>query len=471
MSLEITYINRRIEFLDAEYTPERQAQYATVTRLYNRTLGPVLSVNLFPPGPADLSMYGTSCAHTPAGQVIRDLTCKSFPLDVLGVPVGGKGASMRQAFLGALGEASERLLAIFHSSGVMHSAELATYSQLRQQGRRALGPSEIPLFAREQYGLELGFVPFEPDTPICWIEGRDLFTAEPVLAPAQLVLFYWISKPGEAKIGYATSGGLVFHPDRLQAILYGIYENIERDAINLRWYCAMPPKKVQIDLNAFLRRYAGLNHPRMSTPAIPVMKLLLNTVDIEIPVFTALTIDEARRSHLLLAGGGAWAQKERAMIQAIFEIGQMQIGYKLFPHAWDNIRPDSTVSELTDFYYATIYYGFIENLPKLDWYVEGGDEIPWDDVPTVEARSAAEEYEIVSTCLRRHGVHPVVFDISSACWPGLSVTKVFMPQLTLAHIPSHPYLGHPRYYRIPAKMKFADEMTFDKLTKNPLPFP
>src|SRR5262249_10429523 len=128
---------------------------------------PVLGIGLFPPEPIDLSMYGTSCGHVPVGQLIRDVTYKTSALDILGVPVGGKGPSMRQALLGALGEGAERLLAILHSSGVAHSAELTTYSRLVQQGRRALGPSDIPLFAPEQYRPELGFVPFEQETSVC----------------------------------------------------------------------------------------------------------------------------------------------------------------------------------------------------------------------------------------------------------------------------------------------------------------
>jgi ribosomal protein S12 methylthiotransferase accessory factor len=292
------------------------------------------------------------------------------------------------------------------------------------------------------------------------------------MAPAQLVLFYWNHKLREARIGYATSGGLVFHPDRKRSILYGIYENIERDAINLRWHCRMPPREVKVDLVEFLRDHAALSHPRMSTNSILPIRVLLNTLDIPIPVFSAVTLDRSRTRNMLLAGGGAWSEKERALTQAIFEIGQMQIGYKLFPRAWDNIRPNSQISELVDFYHAPIFYGSVENLPLLNWYVFDGPPVSWDEVPTIAARDVDEEWEIVMPLLRERSINPIVFDFSSACWPGLSVTKVFMPQITFAHIPSHPYFGHPRYYEVPKRVGASDRaLNWSDLLTRPLPFP
>jgi ribosomal protein S12 methylthiotransferase accessory factor len=189
-------------------------------------------------------------------------------------------------------------------------------------------------------------------------------------------------------------------------------------------------------------------------------------------VFTAITLDRSRRDRAMLAGGGAWSQKDRALTQAIFEIGQMRTGYNLFPHAWDHIRPDSTLPELTDFYYAPVYYGHVQNISKMDWYVNGNQTIPWAQVPTTAARNADEEYEMMIGWLRDNNFSPLLFDFSAACWPGTFVTKVYMPQLTQAHVPSHPYLGHPRYYEIPQKTGMADHrLELHDLVADPLPFP
>jgi ribosomal protein S12 methylthiotransferase accessory factor len=177
MGLTSTYLNDRIEFFDAVYGPERQAQYSSLPRLYNRTLGPVQGISLHRPGALDLSMYGTTCDHTPTGYIVRDLLGKGASSDILPIPIGGKGASMQQALLGNLGEAAERLLATLHSSVAMEQVEFATHAELVRRGKRALGPAEIPLFALEQYrDPGFAFVPFESDTPLWWVEGRELLT-------------------------------------------------------------------------------------------------------------------------------------------------------------------------------------------------------------------------------------------------------------------------------------------------------
>jgi ribosomal protein S12 methylthiotransferase accessory factor len=473
MELASTYLNGRIEFFDAVYGPERHAQYTSLPKLYNRTIGPVRGISLHRPSMLDLSMYGTSCDHTLTGYIVRDLLGRGPSSEMSAIPIGGKGASMQQALLGNLGEASERLLAMLHSSVAMDRVEFSTYADLVHQGRRALGPAEVPLFLPEQYKCPgFNFVPFEPGTPIWWTEGRELLTGEPVMAPAQLTLFGWKGRRGEARIGYATSGGLVFHPDRRHAILHGIYENIERDAINLRWYCHMSPPRVEVEIDAFLAEHAGLSHPRMSTPYIQPVQVFLNTVDFPIPVFTAITVDRSRRDRAMLPGGGAWSRKERALIQAIFEIGQAQTGYNLSPHAFDHIRPDSEIFELTDFYYAPVYYGYVQNLPKMAWYTEGRQVVPWDQVPTTTAKNLDEEYEIMTGWLRANDINPLLFDFGSACWPGVFVTKIYMPQLTYAHVPAYPYLGHPRYYEVPQRMGMADHrLELKDLVPDPLPFP
>lgn len=473
MTIEVTHINNRIEIIDAIFDDNVRHQYETLSLIYNHHVGPVSSVNLFRPDLLDLSMYGTSCHHSKIGLLNRDLLAKGPLADTLPIPIGGKGASLQQAFFGNLGEAAERLLAALYSGEVLGDVEVATYSNLARQGRRALGPLELPLFAPEQYARPgFGYVPFEPDTPLSWIEGNDLLTGDPVLVPAQLTLFYWKRLPSEARIGYATSGGLVFHPNRKHAILHGIYESIERDAENLRWYCKLPPVRVDVDLEELLASRGIQWRPRMSTPYIDAIQVFLNTLDVPIPVFTALSVDRSRRERALLAGGGAWGRRERALVQAIFEIGQMRTGYRLSPNAWTHVRPDSDVSDLTDFYDAPTFYGYVQNLPKLSWYLSGAEVLSWSDTPTVVCRDEDEEYEMMIDLMGKCGINPIVIDLSGSSWSGTHLIKVFVPQLTQAHVPSHPYFGHRRYYEIKTDMGIdSKRMSFSEVNKEPLPFP
>src|SRR5260370_18994078 len=102
----------------------------------------------------------------------------------------------------------------------------------------------------------------------------------------------------------------------------------------------------------------------------------------------------------------------------------------------------------------------------------GTQVVPWADVPTASAETIEEEYEAALGWLKTGGLNPLLFDFSGACWPGMNVTKVYMPQLTYAHVPSHPYLGHPRYYEVPQEMGAASRrLDITDLIADPLPFP
>ena len=474
MPLEATYFNERIELLNGSYSRETQDDLRALSRIYNRFLGPVHSVSLHRPELLDLSIYCSSCNHSPVGSLMPDLMVKMSMADTIFVPGGGKGGHMAQAFFGVLGEIAERLLAVLHFESILDQLVVATYDDLVRQGRRALSPDELPLFAPEQYANpEFGYVEFHQDTLLSWIEGSELVTGDTVLVPAQLVLMYYKSRIAEAPIAYPTTGGLTFHCNRRRSILHGLYEVIERDSINVRWYCKLPGPRVDVSLTDFLTTYLGIRQTRMSTPNIETVQVFNNTLDIPIPVFTTIAVDRSRQQHAVLGGGGAWSGRERALAQALFELGQSRTALKFHkPVGIKNIRADSDISELTDFFDSAVYYGYVENLPRLSWYLNTEELVAWEAVPTFNFLDETEEYEAMIGWLRTTGLRPIVLDFSGACWNGVSITKVLIPQLTQACIPSHPYLGHPRFYELPLQLAMTKRrLEFRDLNRDPVPFP
>jgi ribosomal protein S12 methylthiotransferase accessory factor len=135
------------------------------------------------------------------------------------------------------------------------------------------------------------------------------------------------------------------------------------------------------------------------------------------------------------------------------------------------ILPNSRTSEMTDFLDGALYFGYPQNLPRLAWYTSG-PTINWRDVPSLEFNDDAGEYQAMTQCLRAIGLNPIVVDLNGACWPGVSVVRVIVPELTAACVAAHPYLGHRRYYDPPRRPGDADHtMKFDDLNPDPIPFP
>ena len=473
MSLAIDYLNERVELLDPEFGPGRRGEYQAVSRLYNRHLGPVTSVVVHRPEATDQAMYTSAATHIPMTSLFPDVIER--PRDVeISVPGGGKGGEAQKALLGGLGEMSERLLAALHFQTVAGRLVFGTCAELRAQGRRALGPRELPLFAPEQYETPgFPYAPFEEDTRLAWIEGTELGTGEPVLAPAQIVLLYYRRQRFEPAIGYPTTGGLAFHSNAVQAVLHGTYEAIERDAINLTWHSRIPPRRVRVDLERVLRGSGAHDRPRLEAAGIDEVHVVLNTVDVPIPVFSTIAIDRTRADKAFLAGGGAWSTRERALSQSVFELGQCRNILKFHrPSGGKHIRADSRLDELTEFFDAVVFYGYRENLPRVDWYYRGAEEMEWEDTPTHVFASPEEELEAMRGVLGDAGLRPIVFDLSGACWPGVKVLKTLIPEITQAGVPAFPFLGHPRYYELPRQLGRTDRpLAFRELNHTPVPLP
>ncbi len=471
MALEALYLNRHIEGIDGEMAPEKLDQYKALARIYNRSLGLVTSISLYRPEPVDFALYAATSQHSRLGVLVRDLLLrKSLAEDSILVPGGGKGLSAQQVLMGTLGEAAERLLAVLGSSEASDRVEEATYDELVSNGRAALGPDRLPLFAPEQYGTPgFPFVPFRPHTRIRWIEGNELLTGDPILVPAQLALFSWNPNRSEPQIGYATSGGLAFHTDRREALMHALCEVIERDAINLRWYCRLPPPCVDVDLQQVLVGL-GFKSARMTVPGRDA-RVFLNTVDVPIPVLAVVVADSSGRDGLFLAAGGAGMDRERALLQAVLEIGQAQNANRVFRRESSHVRPNTPVSQLNDFFDAPIYYGFTANRWRTAWYTAGETRLPWEQVPSWP-QDTATGYDALLSLLADAGLRPILLDLGPRVWPEVSVVRVFIPELVQASIPSHPYLGHPRFYEVPQRLGLAGRrLRFGDLCDHPPPLP
>jgi ribosomal protein S12 methylthiotransferase accessory factor len=331
----------------------------------------------------------------------------------------------------------------------------------------------MPLFAPEQYATpQFDYVPFRPDSFLGWTEGRELLTGNPILVPAQLVLMYYKPHPAEAAIGYATTAGLAFHMSRYQAILHGLYEVIERDALNINWYTKLPPPRVDVDLRDFLKAHLNVQLARMSTPYVREVHVLLLTLDLPIPVFATIAIDRSRQERALLGGSGGSSQRERGLGQALFELGQSQSAFHVEnPFGRKPIYADSDLSEVIEFFDAPLYFGHARNLPRTYWFTASEHVIPWESVPTANFANEIEEYEATLDWLRATELRPIVLDFSDACWPGVSLTKVFVPQLTQACPPYNPTLGHPRFYELQQRLGRTDRvLKFHDLNSDPVPF-
>jgi uncharacterized domain len=168
------------------------------------------------------------------------------------------------------------------------------------------------------------------DTPIPWMEGRDILRGRSILVPEELVTtdFSLPLRPGYGRF-LASSNGLAAGNSLAEAQLHGICELIERDALTL--WRHLPPEKraaTRIDLRSLADDGAAEMLGRFRAARMRVA-LWETTSDIGIPSF-ACTIDDCDGRPPFLGrfgGSGCHPCVGVALCRALGEAAQSRLAF------------------------------------------------------------------------------------------------------------------------------------------------
>lgn len=396
---------------------------------------------------------------------------------------GGKGHDLFGMFITSLSETVERVLGALHYFKNVDKLIFGTYRQLTSQGYNCIHPSELPLFAPEQfYQPDFLYEQFTENSNISWIEGKRLLSGEKIWLPAQVVLLFYTPRKDETTIGYSTTGGLASHINEREALYHGITELFERDAVNLRWYCKIDPEIIEFDRapkKKDLRRLLSL-----ATGLPGKLTFYHHSLDIpELPIVTVIEIDEWLNRYAYYSGGGVDLDIDTCLLSSLNEFGQSERNMRLSLAApeWGfargvqrmfNVDEDEDVSKIDIFFKIVAYYGYPKNIEKMEWYVNGERRIPLSSLPSIDFQSPDERWDYLIEVLKRHQIDPIIFDFTPPQMNHIKLMKTYIPELAPPYMPSLPLLGHPRYYEVPQKLGYADHrLTFSELNTDPLPYP
>jgi len=406
---------------------------------------------------------------------------------------GGKGLELYDMVASSVGEAVERMLGSFASLGEAagNRGRLASYDEMCSDGLTCLSPQDLEFFRHEDYD-QIGFVwkRWLPSSRVFWIPGTNLLTDDEVWVPAQIAHLFHLMHAGEVPVAMSSSGGLATHVNRELAIHHAILELAERDAINLRWFCRMPPARIEID-----RPYADPLIARWMESARRArlnVELFHQSVDVdELSVITAVAWDDDLDEWSYFAGGGVGFHIEEAIRSALAELVQSErmIRIPTLAPNWDvswGIRrmfgsaADLEPEQFSNFIQVVPYYGHRQNREKLDWYFCRDDQptVPLSalshagDAPATGGATGAVEYAAALELCRRHGLRPIAFDFTPRMFSNISLVKVVIPELVPAFAPNAPLLGHRRYREVPQRLGYRDgDMHPSEFTRDPLPYP
>lgn len=227
----------------------------------------------------------------------------------------GKGVTLAAARASGMMEAIE----LFHAEHIQLPLLLGSYSELVEQ-HPLLNPLELPLARNSRFAVDL---------PICWIEGRCLFSGDSFWLPFELVhTNACLPEPPGSGCFSATSNGLASGNHHLEAISHGLCELIERDAVTL-WHLKGEQARRETRIDPY-----SVRDPLVQALLAQIERAELNTLiweatsDVAIPTFVCTIFERSSAADLALysgSGAGCHPDKRVALTRAITEAAQSRL--------------------------------------------------------------------------------------------------------------------------------------------------
>lgn len=375
----------------------------------------------------------------------------------------GKGTTDAQAHLSSLGEAIERY------SWAYQGDEPRRLASLEELGGEAIHPNDCMLFSDAQYAARSAGdpgtsrwhqvpPPFDPRARIEWTPMWSLTGHRRRYLPTMQV-YGGYPAPRETAYCVADPSGSAAGSSLEAAVLQGVLELVERDALASWWYCRIRRPAIALDAvdDAFVRRLVQRYERRGRA-----LWALDITTDLGIPVVAAVSRRVAGGPDALLLGFGAHLDPGVALTRALLELTQIdvQVG-----------RAEEEGRALDPTLAAWLRDATVASQPYLEPAPASGSataqaavaRVPLP-VPSLATDDLCADIETCQQALARAGVELLVLDQTRPDI-GVPVVKVLAPGLR--HFRRRFAPG--RLYDIPVRLGWLIEARAEA-ELNPVPF-
>ncbi|MFD8500397.1 YcaO-like family protein [Amycolatopsis sp. NPDC059657] len=343
----------------------------------------------------------------------------------------------------AVAEALER-----YCSAVYSRDQLVT-ATADELGTEALDLDTLPRLSERELADKLHDIgPARKDLPRSWVRGVRLADARLTWIPAELV---WLCfhDPGVTRITAPNTTGCAIHSDPWQALLNGLLEVIERDAISIVWHQRLPLPEIEVDsgfpeLEQLLAQFD--TNPGLS------MRLFDATLDLGVPTVYAV-YQEHHSPHLRqVLGCGINPSPGKAAANAVREAISCRLALE---YRGDEVPTEAGMIRGT--LDGALYMGKAEHAEAFDFLLgpgRAGGTIRLSDLRT--GATARDPKQYLTELLARMGEAGLdVFAVDIGCdesrEAGLTAVKAIVPGLQpLSFTHRAQFLGSPRLFAAPA---------------------
>ncbi|MDS0260334.1 YcaO-like family protein [Haloarcula sp. S1CR25-12] len=360
--------------------------------------------------------------------------------------ITGKGTDFQRSLVSCLGEFAERYAMSWPDP---ESMRRASHAALDASERVVDFDSLNPFRSLSDDGLTR-------ETELLWSAGTDLHTGETVHVPAELVWNDLRVMEDEPSRLFSTSNGLAAGPTLQAAVLWALYELIERDGLMRTWWHHRTPQRVETaQIPALEETLSRIN---------PDTDLSIHLLDIrsrvDVPTYCGALVSEREAYPKFLLAGSAHLDARAALREAAVEVCQ---GWSYAHSLALDTDPDSLEHGDTGFAFGenVCYYGSPSNFDEVSFLFGGGTVRPDPESgPPVDEWSVEKRLQQTLALLDEADCTPIAVDVTSddIRRGGIDVARVVVPELVGLTPPSHPPTEHP-------------DLSAADLVEKPHPFP
>ncbi|WP_239078008.1 YcaO-like family protein [Streptomyces sp. SID9124] len=288
--------------------------------------------------------------------------------------------------------------------------------------------------------------PFDPAAEIRWASGTDLISGEPVWVPAVMACFGLAEPSPSERFSPRISTGFAVHTDPVRAVVGGMLEVLERDAVAVLWLQRLRlPRVAAADLGVRAAELAEWCRLRFMD-----VHFFDATTDLGVPTVYCLICSEHDRRASRVVGASADRDMASAAEKALLEA----LGAPMFIH---HVGEDAVPRDFADMRAAgdtARYMGLADRSEAFDFLLDEGARgpsvvrAPLDDDPATALRDLVGR-------LADAGMRPVVVDRTTSELAEVGLTAVNVVVADLQPMSLHPlaqFTAHPRLYEAPARM-------------------
>lgn len=312
----------------------------------------------------------------------------------------GKGRTEAEAKLSALGEAIERYSA-YHWDPARVRVGLARPG--------AITPADCVLHSAAQYAAGLTYPQWSPEVETSWITGVELSTGAPVEVPAALVYLVSPTPRREDHVTAITSNGLAAGADLTRAIIGGLQELIERDALMITWANRLPATLIRTPdrgcmAAAIIRQYARYGVK---------VRLLLLATDQAASVVMAIADNPDPRDAARLIGMGCDLDPVVAVDKAVFELCQARPSMAARMQAANPTERLKRYEDVRDLDDHPLFHAIPAHGAEFDFLFASGQVVALEDLAPQQPRTPDETLAQIVGGLTRTGLRAAYVDITA----------------------------------------------------------